>query len=45
MGLFAVLMVLASISMIKNRKNIEQNQSQKFNYPLILMVIMLLGNI
>jgi len=37
MGLFAVLMILTSVSMIKGRKDVEQNQSQKFNYPLILV--------
>jgi uncharacterized membrane protein YfcA len=43
MGLFAVLMVLASVSMIKGRKDIEQTQPQKFNYPLILAEGILVG--
>ena len=43
MGLFAVLMVLASVSMIKGRKDIEQTQPQKFNYPLILVEGVLVG--
>lgn len=37
MGLFAVLMVLASVSMIRGRKESEEEDGpQKFNYPLIL---------
>lgn len=37
MGLFAILMILASVSMIKGRKEIVQNEERKFNYPLILI--------
>ncbi len=39
MVLFAVLMVAASISMIKEKKkeDIEENEPQNFNYPLILV--------
>ena len=43
MGLFAVLMILASVSMIKGRKDTEQSQPQKFNYPLILIEGVLVG--
>jgi len=37
--LFAVLMILASISMIRGRKDhgIDKTQEQAFNYPLILL--------
>ncbi|MFT4696777.1 MAG: putative membrane protein YfcA [Urechidicola sp.] len=45
MGLFAVLMILASLSMIKGRKDIEQIQPQKFNYPLILIEGLFVGMI
>jgi len=39
MVLFAVLMVFASISMIKGKKDIQEDVSkkQKFNYPMILV--------
>jgi uncharacterized membrane protein YfcA len=39
MILFAILMVFASVSMIRDRKttNINQDGEQKFNYPLILL--------
>lgn len=39
MILFAVLMVFASVSMIRDKKKpeIEANGEQKFNYPLILL--------
>jgi uncharacterized protein len=39
MILFAVLMVFASISMIRNKKEKEKEEAavQKFNYPLILL--------
>lgn len=38
MLLFAVLMVLASVSMIRNKKQKqEENGKQHFNYPLILL--------
>ena len=43
MGLFAVLMILASVSMIKGRKDVDQTQDQKFNYPLILTEGILVG--
>jgi uncharacterized membrane protein YfcA len=43
MGLFAILMILASISMIKGRKKIIQTEEQKFNYPLILTEGILVG--
>ncbi|MDG1477598.1 MAG: sulfite exporter TauE/SafE family protein [Vicingaceae bacterium] len=43
MGLFAVLMILASISMIKGRKEKLQEGEQKFNYPLILIEGVLVG--
>jgi uncharacterized membrane protein YfcA len=37
MILFAVLMVAASVSMIKGRKNNDQETELKFNYPMILL--------
>ena len=39
MVFFAVIMVLASVSMIKNRKKVRDNlnENQHFNYPLILL--------
>jgi uncharacterized protein len=37
MLLFAVLMVLASVSMIKKNKKFEEAQAQKFNYPMIMI--------
>ncbi len=37
MALFAILMIVASISMIRGRKEETQTQEQKFNYPLILI--------
>ncbi len=40
MVLFAILMVFASISMIRDKKKIEQEdlvEKQKFNYPMILL--------
>jgi uncharacterized membrane protein YfcA len=39
MLLFAVLMVFASVSMIKEKKqaSLKENEAQKFNYPLILL--------
>ncbi|MEJ6735771.1 MAG: sulfite exporter TauE/SafE family protein [Flavobacteriales bacterium] len=43
MGLFAILMILASVSMIKGRKDVEQTQPQKFNYPLILIEGLFVG--
>ncbi|MGB0883034.1 MAG: sulfite exporter TauE/SafE family protein [Vicingaceae bacterium] len=43
MGLFAILMILASVSMIKGRKDKQQEGEQKFNYPLILIEGVLVG--
>jgi uncharacterized protein len=43
MGLFAVLMILASMSMIRGRKEIIQDDERKFNYPLILIEGVLVG--
>ena len=45
MILFAVLMVLASVSMIRNKKDEVQEETapQKFNYPLILLEGALVG--
>jgi uncharacterized membrane protein YfcA len=46
MLLFAVLMVVASISMIKNKKKVlekEPAHEQKFNYPLILVEGVIVG--
>lgn len=41
MGLFAVLMVFASVSMIRDKKNIDASDTsetpQQFNYPMILL--------
>ena len=37
MVLFAVMMIAASVSMIKGRKDREVNPDRKFNYPLILL--------
>ena len=43
MGLFAILMILASVSMIKGRKEVVQTQEKKFNYPLILIEGIVVG--
>ncbi len=43
MGLFAILMILASASMIKKRKEIIQSEERIFNYPLILIEGILVG--
>jgi uncharacterized membrane protein YfcA len=45
MILFAVLMVFASISMIREKKKENENESaeQKFNYPLILLEGLVVG--
>ena len=43
MGLFAVLMILASVSMIRGRKEVVRDTGQKFNYPLILIEGVLVG--
>lgn len=43
MGLFAILMVLASVSMIRGRKDVEEEGPQKFNYPLILAEGVIVG--
>lgn len=46
MFLFAILMVLASFSMIRgNKKETQETQPQKFNYPLILMEGLLVGTL
>lgn len=39
MGLFAILMVFASVSMIRDKKGVEQAEEgpQHFNYPMILL--------
>ncbi|HMX38950.1 MAG TPA: sulfite exporter TauE/SafE family protein [Saprospiraceae bacterium] len=45
MGLFAVLMVFASVSMIRTRKAVaaEAAEPQRFNYPMILLEGCLVG--
>ena len=43
MGLFSTLMILASISMIKGRKGISQNETATFNYPVILIEGIIVG--
>jgi uncharacterized membrane protein YfcA len=47
MGLFAILMVFASISMIRNKKadasDASNGEVQKFNYPMILLEGALVG--
>jgi len=45
MILFAILMVAASVSMIRNKKQdfIQNNQEQKFNYPLIIIEGFIVG--
>jgi hypothetical protein len=43
MILFAVMMIAASVSMIKGRKNREANADRKFNYPLILVEGLVVG--
>jgi uncharacterized membrane protein YfcA len=43
MLLFAVMMIAASISMIKGRKHREVNRDRKFNYPLILVEGLVVG--
>ena len=43
MGLFATLMIIASITMIKGRKELQQNQPKKMNYPLILFSGLFVG--
>lgn len=44
MLLFAILMVFASISMIrKTKQTVEENGEQKFNYPMILLEGTLVG--
>lgn len=46
MMIFAVLMVFASVSMIKdNNKTIEVAEKQKFNYPMILVEGLLVGTL
>ncbi|MGB0428963.1 MAG: sulfite exporter TauE/SafE family protein [Bacteroidia bacterium] len=45
MAIFAILMVLASVSMIRGRKggDEESEEEQKFNYPLILVEGVVVG--
>lgn len=43
MMIFAVLMVFASVSMIKDNKNQEHTGEQVFNYPMILLEGMVVG--
>ena len=43
MVLFAVMMIAASISMIKGRKDREVNPDRKFNYPPILVEGLVVG--
>ena len=49
MGLFAVLMVLASFSMMKGKKKCDdcddETKEQKFNYPLILVEGLVVGTL
>lgn len=47
MGLFAILMLLASFSMIRNKKNMVEPTSEKpkFNYPLILIEGIVVGTL
>jgi len=44
-GLFAVLMIPAAISMLKERKEKETKDSVKYNYPLILIEGLIVGAI
>ena len=46
--LFAILMVLASVSMIRNKKEVKMEQDkkpQKFNYPMILVEGLVVGTL
>ncbi|MGB0369622.1 MAG: TSUP family transporter, partial [Flavobacteriales bacterium] len=43
MVLFAVMMIAASVSMIKGRKDREVDPNRKFNYPLILVEGLVVG--
>lgn len=46
MVLFAILMILASISMIKGRKEVQDTaEKQEFNYPLIILEGLLVGTL
>lgn len=47
MILFAVLMVFASVSMIRDKKKevVEENGEQKYNYPLILLEGAIVGTL
>ncbi|MFT3747431.1 MAG: sulfite exporter TauE/SafE family protein [Agriterribacter sp.] len=45
MILFAVLMVFASVSMIRGKKEPEERGEQKFNYPLILIEGVVIGTL
>jgi uncharacterized membrane protein YfcA len=43
MVLLAILMLIASVMMLKGRKDVAQNQPRKFNYPLILIEGLVVG--
>jgi uncharacterized membrane protein YfcA len=43
LGLFSILMILASVSMIKGRKDTVQEENQKFNYPIIIIEGIVIG--
>lgn len=46
MVLFALLMIAASVSMIRGRKEVEQEtEEQKFNYPLIILEGLVVGGL
>jgi len=46
MVLFAILMIAASISMIRGRKEVEEEaQEQRFNYPLIIVEGLVVGGL
>ena len=44
-GLFAVLMIPAAFSMLRNRKEVDNNKEVKYNYPLILLEGLVVGAI
>lgn len=43
MGLFAILMVIASVSMIRGNGDYEVKEDARFNYPLIIMEGLVVG--
>lgn len=46
MVLFALLMIAASVSMIRGRKEVGENvEEQKFNYPLIILEGLIVGGL